>query len=89
MLRAIPVKPNGASERRYTSCSTPLGVGTFSTKRLKVTSSILVAVTGCGETWLIRGESLFPALQPTEQDKLVLTMAEESGGIWVLDNVDR
>jgi len=23
------------------------------------------------------------------QDKLVLTMAEESGGIWVLDNVDR
>jgi len=23
------------------------------------------------------------------QDKLVLTMAEESGGIWLLDNVDR
>jgi len=23
------------------------------------------------------------------QDKLVLTMPEESGGIWVLDNVDR
>jgi hypothetical protein len=23
------------------------------------------------------------------QDKLVLTMAEESGGIWILDNVDR
>jgi hypothetical protein len=24
-----------------------------------------------------------------DQDKLVLTMAEVSGGIWVLDNVDR
>ena len=23
------------------------------------------------------------------QDKLVMTMAEESGSIWVLDNVDR
>jgi hypothetical protein len=23
------------------------------------------------------------------RDKLVLTMAEESGGIWILDNVDR
>jgi len=23
------------------------------------------------------------------QDKLIMTMAEESGGIWLLDNVDR
>ena len=30
-------------------------------------------------------------LQPVSltEDKLVLTMAEESGSIWVLDNVDR
>src|SRR5262249_27601433 len=50
-LRAIPVKPNGASERRYASCSTPLGLDTFSTKPSKVISSIFVAVPWRGETF--------------------------------------